>query len=92
MSTLTKETKMTNNKMETLVAYVQARITVAEKNEQCPIRLAKHGIDDILKLACIKIDQAKENDLYEKFVQKLQKDKSFKPKLFDKDLPFSLLF
>jgi len=30
--------------------------------------------------------------LYMEFVQKLKKDKSFKPKLFEKDLPFSLLF
>ena len=92
MSTLTKETKMTNNKMETLVAYVQARVLVAEKYEQSPIRVLKYGIDDILKLANVEIDQAKEGSLYMEFAEKLKQDKSFKPKGLKKSLPFSLLF
>ena len=83
---------MTKNKMETLSAFVQARIAVADENKESAIRLARYGIDDILELACVKIDRVKENDLYMEFVQKLKKDKSFKPKLFEKDLPFSLLF
>ena len=87
----TKET-MTKNKMEKLVAYVQARVLVADQYDQNSIRVLKYGIDDILKLANVEIDQSKEGSFYMEFAQKLKQDKSFKPKGLEKSLPFSLLF